>query len=169
MYNYPAQVRHMTAVIEELNTMSLPEIWRYFGTLKPPEPDSLTGYYRGIFVGSAGLHALWRPLLRITGLGGWWGKEFDTSGNAVNLTIRRGCCEPRFSMFVITQRSYLDRLPGLAMRYRPENPFPWPYILDEIRRINDRALLGMTLVDVRPFRRLAFPFILEKRETFDGL
>ena len=159
----------MNTLIEELNAMSLPEIWRYFGTLKPPEPGSLAGYYRGIFVGSAGLRALWGPLLRLTGLGGWWGKKFDTSGNAVNLTIKRGRGEPRFPMFVVTHRSYLDRQPGLAMRYKPGNPLPWPYILDELRRIDDRALLGMTLVDVRPFRRLAFPFILEKRETYDGL
>lgn len=159
----------MNAVIEKLNTMSLPEIWRYFGTLEPPDSGSLPGYYRGIFVGPAGLRAIWGPLLRFTGLGGWWGKEFDTSGFAVNLTIRNGRCESRFPMFVISHLSYLDRQPGLAMRYRPENPLPWPHILDEIRRIDDRALLGMTLVNTRPFRRLAFPFILEKRETFDGL
>ncbi len=159
----------MIQSIDTLNQMSLTAIHRLFTDLDPPEISSLTGIFRGAFVGPAWLRKIWGPLLVITGLGGWWGKEFDSQGNAVNLVLRKGRFESRFSMVIVHQASHLDRKSGLAMHYRADNPFPWPFIVDELRRIDSMMVLGMTLADIGPFRRLAFPFVLQSREVMDGL
>ena len=159
----------MDQSIFSLNQMSLPAIHRLFSNLDPPEAGSLAGIFRGTFVGPAWLRPVWGPLLAVTGLGGWWGKEFDSQGNAINLVLRKGRYERRFPMHIIHQASHLDHKLGLAMRYRADNPFPWPFILDELRRINMTMVLGMTLADIGPFRRMAFPFILQSREMTDGL
>ena len=149
--------------------MSLKAIHRLFTHLDPPEVSSLTGIFRGIFVGPGWLRPIWKPLLAVTGLGGWWGKEFDPQGNAINLVLRKGRYERRFPMVIVRRSSNLDGKPGLALRYRADNPFPWPLIVDELRRIDSVMVLGMTLADVGPFRRMAFPFVLQSREAVDGL
>lgn len=159
----------MTCSIESLNQMSLVAIHRLFANLDPPEISSLTGLFRGIFVGPGWLRPLWGPLLAVTGLGGWWGKEIDSPTGAVNIVFRKGRFERRFPMVFVQQASHLDRRPGLALRYRPDNPFPWPLIIDELRRIDEKIVLGMTLADVASFRRMAFPFVLQSREAVDGL
>jgi hypothetical protein len=155
--------------IDSLNQMSLKAIHKLFAHLDPPENSSLTGKFRGMFVGPAWLRQVWGPVLAIGGLGGWWGKEFDSHGNAINLVLRKGRHERRFPMVVVSQVSHLDRKPGLALRYSGDNPFPWPLIVDELRRIDTAMVLGMTLVDIGPFRRMAFPFILQSREAVDEL
>jgi hypothetical protein len=159
----------MTQAIDSLNQMSLRAIHGLFTHLDPPEVSSLSGIFRGLFVGPAWLRPVWGPILAVAGLGGWWGKEFDPHGNVINLVIRRGRYERRFPMLIVQQTSYLDHKPGLALRYRADNPFPWPFIVDELRRIDSVTVLAMTLADVGPFRRMAFPFILQSREALDGL
>lgn len=159
----------MTDPISSFNEMSLAAIRCQFGLLDPPASDSLHGLYRGVFVGPGWLLRLWPPLLALTGLGGWWGKEFDDGHHALNLVVRQGRYQRIFPMYPVRQVSYLDRRPGLALRYQKGNPFPWPLIIDELRRIDAQHILGMTLVDLGPLRRLAFPFILQAREALDGL
>ena len=159
----------MTQSIESLNQMSLKSIHSLFAGLEPPERSSLIGVFRGIFIGPGWLRLLWGPILAVTGLGGWWGKEIDPRSGAINLVYRKGNFERKFPMVFIQQSSYLDQKPGLALRYQPHNPFPWPLIVDELRRIDQQMVLGMTLADVPPFRRMAFPFILQSREAVDGL
>lgn len=151
-----------------LNQLSLTAIRKLFNTLDPPAVASLQGYYRGLFVGPGWLRASWGPLLAITGLGGWWGKEFISTG-AINLVFRRKEYRRIFPMHFTQQPSYLDGRQGLALRYRSDNPFPWPIILDELRLIDDETLLGMSLVDLGLMRRQAFPFILHSQEALDPL
>lgn len=159
----------MMASIDSLNQMSLAEIQRLFTQLEPPEHTSLRGIFRGFFVGPAWFRKLGGPLLAVTGLGGWWGKDFDSQGKAINLVLRKDRYERILPMFIVQQASHLDRKPGLALRYQADNPFPWPMILDELRRVDAELVLGMTLLDVGPFRRIALPFILQSREAVDGL
>jgi hypothetical protein len=154
---------------DSFNQMSLAQIRQLFTQLDPPEHASLRGIFRGLFIGPAWFQKLGGPLLAVTGLGGWWGKDFDPEGRAINLVLRKGRYERIFPMFIVQQASHLDRKPGLALRYQADNPFPWPLILDELRRVDAVLVLGMTLVDVGPLRRLPLPFILQSRETVDGL
>jgi hypothetical protein len=159
----------MNARIEELNRLSLPAFYRLFASLSPPPADSLRGLFQGVFVGPGWLRPVWGPLLSLAGMGGWWGKEIAPDGSAINLVLHHGVFERRFPMFFVQQTSYLDRQPGLALRYRPGCPFPWPFITDELRQIEPGLVLGMTLADLGPLRWIAFPFTLAHREHVDGL
>jgi hypothetical protein len=114
------------------------------------------------------MRSLAGPLLAVTGLGGWWGKEFDPEGNAINLVWRKGRIEQRFPMRLVEQESYIDNQPGLALSYASNNPFPWPWIVDELRTITTGLVLGMTIAKPGPFRRLPLPFVLQPREQING-
>lgn len=155
--------------LEQLNQLSLLEFPELFASLIPPRADSLKGLYHGIFVGPAWLRRMAGPLLAITGLGGWWGKEFDNEGKAINLVWQKGRIDYRFPMSLVEQVSYIDHKPGLALRYASNNPFPWPWIVDELRSIKPGLVLGMTLSRLGPLKRLPLPFVLQPREKVNGL
>ncbi|UCF28789.1 MAG: hypothetical protein JSW42_03640 [Chloroflexota bacterium] len=159
----------MNPQIEELNRLSIREFPGYFASLSPPDSDILRGFFKGDFVGPAWLRSLAGPLLLITGLGGWWGKEFDTEGGAINLVWRKGKFSYRFPMRLSRQDSYIDQRSGLALRYAASNPYPWPWIVDELRSIRSDLVLGMTVATLGPLKRLPLPFILQPREGLDGL
>jgi hypothetical protein len=158
----------MVTQIEQLNQLTLLEFPELFASLKSPGAESLHGLYQGVFVGPAWIRRLAVPLLAATGLGGWWGKEFDPDGNAINLVWRKGQIEHRFPMQLVEQVSYIDHKPGLALSYAPSNPFPWPWIVDELRHIGNGMLLGMTIGIIDPMRRLPLPFVLQPREQING-
>jgi hypothetical protein len=152
----------------QLNQLSLADIRELFTTLDAPSPNSLYSLYRGAFVGPGWLRSSAGPLLTITGLGGWWGKEISPNASgAVNLVRRWGEYHRVFPMYFVQQISFLDGKPGLVLRYQKDNPFPWPLILDELRCLDAQNLLGMTLVDLPLLYRRAFPFILQRQEALD--
>jgi hypothetical protein len=148
----------------DFNSMSLHQFRDFFNTLANPEPASLSGIYRATFVGPGWLRASAGPALALTGLGGWWGKEIHTDGTAINIVLRAGKFSKRFRMKFVNKRSFIDGRDGLALHYQPGNPFPWMFIVDEIRRVDGKTLLGMTIVNLRGLRSLALPFTLEKTE-----
>jgi hypothetical protein len=155
--------------VEQLNRLSLFDFRGLFASLEPPKTGALQGLFRGSFVGPGWVRRLAGPLLVITGLGGWWGKDFDPHGNAINLVWRKGQIERRFPMTLVEQVSYIDHKSSLALRYAASNPFPWPLIVDELRSINQELVLGMTLTRLGLLQRLALPFVLQPRENIDGL
>lgn len=152
----------MPPISQDLNRLPLGRFPALFASLPVPVAQSLTGVYRAAFVGPAWLRAAAAPALAITGLGGWWGKQFFEDGAAVNLVWRAGALRPIFPMRLSAERSFIDQKDGLALRYQPGSPFPWMFIVDELRRLDSNTLLGMTLADARGLRGLAFPFILQK-------
>ena len=154
---------------EQLNKLSLFDFPGLFATLEPPRRETLCGIFRGSFVGPGWVRQLARPLLVVTGLGGWWGKDFDLQGNAINLVWRRGQMQRRFPMLLAEGLSYIDRKPGLALHYAPENSFPWPWIVDELRSIHPGLILWMTMLQHGPLKRLALPFVLQPQENNDGI
>lgn len=159
----------MIVQTEQLNRVSLLDFPGLFAGLEPPRRDTLVGIFRGTFVGPGWVRLMTGPLLMITGLGGWWGKDFDSQGNAINLVLRQGRMERRFPMLLVEQASYIDRRPGLALHYAPENPFPWPWIVDELRSLHPGLILGMSMVRLGPLKRLALPFVLQHQENSDVL
>ena len=150
--------------IDELNQYPLRKFRDLFASLSIPAAESIRGTYQAAFVGPGWLRAAAGPALVITGLGGWWGKEFHNDGTAINIVFRAGSFSTRFPMQFVCARSFIDGKDGLALHYQPGNPFPWPFIVDEIRQLDESALLGMTLAKVRGLRGLAFPFILQKQD-----
>lgn len=159
----------MTTEVDHLNRLSLLDFPDLFVSLSPPSIGSMSGLYRGKLIGPRWSRRLGGILLVITGLGGWWGKEFDLQGNAINLVWRNREILHRFPMHLVEQKSYIDHKPGLVLRYASSNPFPWPWIVDELRSVTQELVLGMTIAKFGPLNRLPLPFILQPRETIDGL
>lgn len=159
----------MMLQIAELNRLSLFAFKDLFATLQPPSPDALRGIYKGFFVGPGWVRVLVRPLLTITRMGDWRGKDFDRQGNAVNLVMHKGQIERRFPMSLEERASLIDGKPGLTLSYASTNPFPWPWIIDELRSLEPGLVLGMTMLKLRPLQYLALPFVLQSQEGIDGL
>jgi hypothetical protein len=152
-----------------LNQLSRKEFSQLFATASVPVLANMAGYYRTSFVGPAWLRAGAGPTIAMGGLSNWWGKHIREDGTAVNLVRKGEQLEPRLAMRLIDTTSLLDGRHTLALVYDQENPFPWPYVVDEIRRLDPGIFLGMTYVNAGPLRRIAFPFLLQYQEQVDGL
>lgn len=150
--------------ITRLNQYSLRRFRSLFASLVVPEVDALAGKYRGSFVGPVWARALAGPALQITGLGGWWGKDVSADGTAINIVLRAGRFSTRFPMIFLHEKSHIDGKDGTALHYQKGNPFPWMFLVDEIRRIDDTTLLGMTRPTLPGLRWFVLPFILEKQK-----
>ena len=157
----------------ELNTLQLKQFRNLFASLPIPDPASMPGVYRAAFVGPAWLRSSAGPALALSGLGGWWGKEFTADKTAINIVVHNGVFHPKlelglfhklFPMELVTARSFIDGQNGLSLHYLPGNPFPWMYVVDELRRLGQDSLLGLTIANSPGLRGLAFPFILQKVE-----
>ena len=157
----------MISQLEQLNRLSLFEFPEYFSSLEVPNPDSLRGLYKGYFVGPTWLRKMAVPLLVITGMGDWRGKSIDPGGKIINLVSTRKGLKCKMPMKMVEQDSLIDGKLGLALSYSASNPFPWPRVIDELRSIQPNLLLGMTIIQVGPLRRLPLPFVLQSRENVD--
>lgn len=157
----------MISQIERLNQISIFEFPEYFSSLTAPRANSLQGLYRGDFVGPAWLRRLAGPLLVITRMGKWMGKDIDGEGRAINLVHTKAGIVQKFPMQLVEQESLIDGKPGLALCYSTSNPFPWPWIIDELRSIQPDLVLGMTITQIGPLKRLPLPFVLQSRENMD--
>jgi len=158
----------MNSHLEQLNRLSVFEFPEYFSSLDIPSMDSLSGLYRGAFVGPAWLRWLGGPLLVITRMGKWLGKDIDAEGRALNLVQTGGGIVQKFPMRLVEQESLIDGKPGLALRYEASNPFPWPWIIDELRSIQPDLVLGMTVTQIGSLARLPLPFVLQSQEELNG-
>jgi hypothetical protein len=158
----------MISQVEHLNQLSLTDFPEYFSSLEVPEPGSLPGLYKGYFIGPTWLRKLAKPLLVITGMGDWRGKSIDPHGNIINLVSTKRGLERKLPMKVIEQTSLIDGKPGIAFSYDASNPYPWPWVIDEMRSIGENWVLGMTLIQWGPLVRLPLPFVLESKESLVG-
>ena len=159
----------MSNQLEDLNRLSLFRFRDLFTSLEPPRREALRGTFQGKFVGPGWLRRLGGPLLVITRMGDWRGKDFDSQGNAINLVWHRGQIVRRFPMNLLEQDSLIDHKPGLALSYAPTNPFPWPWIIDELRSIQPGIVLGMSIARFELLQRLPLPFLLQSQEELHGL
>jgi hypothetical protein len=151
--------------VSELNQYPLRRFHHLFASLDIPKRDELAGKYQGAFVGPAWVRTLARPALFLVGLGGWWGKELYEDGLAINILLRQEKMTTRFRMKLVEERSHIDGREGLSLYYERDNLILWLFIADEIRRLDQSTLLGMTRPSIPGLRWLAFPFLLEKQEN----
>jgi hypothetical protein len=154
--------RKMETVI--LNQYQLRRFRNLFASLDVPEARTLCGKYRGAFVGPSWVRLLAWPALLAAGLGGWWGKILYEDGRAINIVYREGKFSGVFRMKFRQERSYIDKRQGLTLHYQNDNPFLWLFIVDEVRRLDESTLLGMTRPKIPGLRWLAFPFVLQKQK-----
>jgi hypothetical protein len=161
----------MTTDIHErqLTTGSLASFRNLFSSLESPALASIRGLYQSAFLGPWWLRTIAGPGLYPLGLGGWWGKQFDGLGQGSNIVRRRGRLSTRLPVSLAEKPSLVDGRPSLAVLYSQDSPFPWPWVIDELRLIDDRRLLGMTLVTRPPLNRLALPFLLTHRLDHDAI
>ena len=131
-----------------------------FSSLSAPDPNLLRGIYQAEFVGPLWLRLSAGPALALGGLRGWWGKEFAAHGQASNLVRRGKALQQVLPMSVDRRISLIDGKPGVTLIYPAGSPFPWFWIVDELREIDKDHLLGMTLVNRGSLRKLTFPFLL---------
>lgn len=135
-----------------------------FASLYSPEVGALSGVYRAEFVGPGWLRQMAPTALALGGLAGWWGKVFDGQGGATNI-VQRGDARCRvLPMTVVSAVSLVDGKPCLTLRYGKDVRFPWPWIVDEVRRLDEMTLLCVTLVNLSWAPKLPFPFLLQQAE-----
>jgi hypothetical protein len=161
----------MTANIQEpqLTKGSLLSFRTLFSSLTPPALASMQGIYQSAFVGPLWLRTIAGPGLYPVGLGGWWGKQFDGRGRGSNIVNRGGRLATKLPVTLAETPSLIDGAPCLAVIYPAESPFPWPWVIDELRTVDDRRLLGMTLVTRPPLNKIALPFMLTHRPDHHAL
>ena len=154
-----------TMDISQLDQIPYLRFRELFASLDIPELDLIRGRYRGAFIGPVWIRVSVKPALWVTGLSGWWGKELYKDGRAINILLRRGKFSTRFRMKFIQARSAIDGNAGLSMRYLPDNPLLWIFIVDEIRRLDDSTLLGLTRPRIPGLRWFVLPFVLQKEKS----
>ena len=151
--------------ISRLNQTSLGALHGLFSSLEIPAIDSLAGTYRGSFAGPCWTRVAVRPALWVTGLGRWWGKELSNQGTAINLIRSGKDLSTRFPMKILQGKSFIDGRDGLLMYYLPNHPILWLLVEDEIRRLDQDTLLGMTHARIPVLGRLVLPFVLKKQKN----
>jgi hypothetical protein len=146
----------------ELDKLPMGDFSRLYGELVAGDTAVPKGVYKGTYVGPAWLKALAPHSMVVSGLGGWWGKDFFPGGKTYNLVQRDEEIRRVIPMQLAVINSRLDGAPALALIYDKQNPFPWPYIVDELRSLDEAALLGMMYLNVNALPKIAFPFLLQK-------
>lgn len=134
-----------------------------FRQLEAPSAESLLGTHRGMVIGRKAQRAIARPSLFLTRLGGWWGKQFETTDQGINLVQRRGRTHTTLPMLLEERRSLLDGKPTLVLVYPPASPWPWPWLIDELRHVDGNTCLGMTIFV--PLKLVTFAFALDRVES----
>ena len=76
--------------------------------------------------------------------------------------MRQGKRERKLPMQIVLVPSLLDGRMGISIAYVAGSPFPWCWVVDEARRIDENTLLCLTFLNKRGLRRLPFPYILSK-------
>lgn len=142
---------------------SLATFTAFFAQLPSPQESLLQGRFRAHFVGPGWLRRIAPSAIMLSGLGGWWGKELSGFAEAHNLVLRRQALNKSHAMLLSQAPSIIDGKPCAQLRYH--SGFPWRWVVDELRVIDDNTLLGMTLANAPLLRRLAFPFLLERDAT----
>jgi hypothetical protein len=142
------------------NQKRLSEFKTLFGGLSIPGISILEGVYHGVFIGPGWLRLGAAPSLAFAGMRGWYGKDLNSDGTGINILHRKGFYLDRFPMQIGNRISLIDGKMGVTVTYKKDCPFPWMHVIDELRRVDDSILLGMTIVNVSVLNKLAFPFLL---------
>jgi hypothetical protein len=101
------------------NSLSLRQFREYFSSLAVPDLASLRGQYRASFVGPAWLRVTAAPGLVPLGFGGWWGKDFNADGTAINILLRAGKFSPCTIRPAIPSRGRMWSMRFAALMTRP--------------------------------------------------
>ncbi len=138
------------------------ELRQLFAQLAPPEDAQLQGFFRAHWIGPLWMRRSGPATLALTGLPGWQGKRFLGQGQATNVLKMRGQELEALRMQVVHGPSQIDAQPAASLLYGDEAPRPWRWVRDELRALDERMILGITIVDRPWLRHFHFPFLLER-------
>lgn len=142
--------------------VSLRRTWR---SLESPALPELVGDWEAEFVPP--LRRVAPVGLAMVGLPRWYGKRFSTdAGGMTGVNLLRGTSglTETLPMLVGSDLSRIDDHPVALVRYAADSRKPWPWVVDELRRLDAETLVGMTVVDVPGGRWLGgTPFLLRRR------
>jgi hypothetical protein len=148
---------------------SVRSLLRAFREAREPKLEAIVGAFEGSYAGPA-IVRLPAPLfMAITGMPGWFGKEFDPPGSDAtvlsgrNLIRRHGSLDRSIPMRARVAPSRIEGRLALVLSYPSDARWPWRRTTDELRPLDDETLLGIGFVDAPVIRRLALPFVLRRR------
>lgn len=143
----------------------LVELPRAFAALPAPALEELEGDHAAELVGPPWMRAAAARLLALAGLPGWHGKRFEAprEGVAAGVNLVHGGHAQALPMRARPAASLLDGFTAVVVSYGSRERPPWPRVRDELRRLDDDTLLGMTVVDAPGAPRAGFPFLLRRR------
>ena len=100
--------------------------------------------------------------LGFAGFKNWWGKEFISDHQGMNLFIQNHSPSflKKFPMDISISNSNIDSFECIKIKYPPNASFPWYIVIDEFRELDKDTLLGMSYVKFFP--GMALPFLLVK-------
>lgn len=139
-----------------------------FAALATPTRESLTGRFRGEFIGPWWLRHGAPVLLAVLGMRGWWGKDFGEDGRGRNLVRRREGLRPAVPLVLREACSSVDGRRGVQVEYPPECPWRWRLFVDELRWRDGQSLLAISRLELPLLRRLMLPFLLHRVAPASG-
>lgn len=150
---------NLTGAVHGMPLAAFPALFRSL----PIRPiDRLAGLYSGQFTGPLWLRLLSRPVLWLGGLPGWWGKVIAGAGDGFNLVRPEEAILSSVPFRLERRPSLLDGQPGVTLRYPETARLPLPWLVDELRPLDERTLLGMTMLNRLGLHRLPVPFLLHR-------
>jgi hypothetical protein len=105
-----------------------------------------------------------RPGVALLGLPSWQGKQFLDPLLATNIVGTGSRQRERLQMHCAIAPSTLDHRPCAVLSYDADAPRPWRWITDELRRLDEHRLLGMTQLHHPWLRAPALPFLLTRAD-----
>lgn len=145
----------------DLSELNISRLKRAFAQGRSIEAKELKGFYAGVPAGPWWFRLGSAPTMGMTGFGGWMGKQFLGKGRAVNLFQAGASTQQRFPMTISRSSSRIDGNDTLTLIYPIDARVPWRWVTDELRRMDDGRILGMTFVDAPLLRHMVFPFVLK--------
>lgn len=145
----------------DLPHLNITQLKRTFRDAAKIQASELHGFHAGVPAGPWWFRLGSGPTMGLTGFGGWLGKQMLGQGRAVNLFGSPSGPEQRFPMTLGRRASWIDGQDTLVLNYPADARAPWCWVTDELRRVPDGRILGMTFVDAPLVRHLVFPFVLK--------
>ncbi len=115
-----------------------------------PTVEHLVGEHAGEYVGPRWVRTAGPVIMRLGRMPNWYGKRFALADDGtptlvgVNLLRSGEQIVDSVPMTAAIGPSRLDGRPALIIGYPVDAPFPWPRVTDELRPLDDSALIGVT-------------------------
>ena len=147
-------------ITNQLNQKPFREFKPFFSGLNAVDPQTLCGRFAAAFVGPGWLRTITPPSLAMLGFRNWCGKRFIDGGLSGENLFGKDIIREKYPFVTSLNGSVLDDKTSLVIQYSRGCPFPWMYVIDELRQLDETRILGMTILNLKRIPKIPFPFIL---------